>query len=319
MFDSASLQPSRTCIRVQSKGPTAALQRFDGGGKIIPKFNLINKCSLNTNLLLFALHRIHKGVPEHYHNTSNFLLTDPVGDTAYVKGPTIHTAAPQLVWYNGEQRMELGMKSRFQVHSWLGFIHYTTQTFIMNWWLLKQQSPNRGRNTATYKFNDSCRDFAPPAHSVYHTNAISDCGGAAIFLKPRKQQEPAWTSAYSGVNCNPLSIQLHRRDQLLSCSVNSTQLCWPPCHSLALGRRWLQEGRRQSHLHHASPGTRRDALVSKYQLRKSECKYCLHSSGMCNFDLSSLLKKHHPRGNFLWFMQEKIHTSPCRRREKLSL
>lgn len=117
MFDSASLQPSRTCIRVQSKGPTAALQRFDGGGKIIPKFNLINKCSLNTNLLLFALHRIHKGVPEHYHNTSNFLLTDPVGDTAYVKGPTIHTAAPQLVWYNGEQRMELGMKSRFQVHS----------------------------------------------------------------------------------------------------------------------------------------------------------------------------------------------------------
>lgn len=45
----------------------------------------------------------------------------------------------------------------------------------------KAAESQQGRNTATYKFNDSCRDFAPPAQSVYHTNAISDCVGVLLF------------------------------------------------------------------------------------------------------------------------------------------
>lgn len=95
--------------------------------------------------------------------------------------------------------MESGMKSRFQVNFWLGFICYKTHTWIKNWWLLKQQSPNR-RETSTYKFNDSCTEtylrpqFIACIIAIQFVIAL----GCSYFLKPRKQQEPARTSACTG-------------------------------------------------------------------------------------------------------------------------
>lgn len=88
------------------------------------------------------------------------------------------------------------MKSRFQVNSWLGFMYYKTHTWIKNWWLLKQQSPNR-RETSTYKFNDSCRETSLRRQLTVCIIAIQFviALGCSYFLKPRKQQEPAQTSA----------------------------------------------------------------------------------------------------------------------------
>lgn len=94
--------------------------------------------------------------------------------------------------YSRELRMELGMKSRLQLTSWLWLICYKIQTWIKNWCLQKQQKPDR-RETATYKFNDSCAETSLHPQLTVCTIPMHFliALGCSSFLKPRKQQEPA--------------------------------------------------------------------------------------------------------------------------------
>ena len=134
------------------------------------------------------------------------------------------SSCPAALRYSRELKMELGTKARLQLNSWLWLICYKTQTWIKNLCLQKQQRPDR-RETATYKYNDSCTE----------TSLLPQLRVCTIPTQLLKSLlRPLLTPA---VNCNPLSVQLHHRDQLMDCSANSVTLT--AVSFTALGNRWL--------------------------------------------------------------------------------
>lgn len=193
---------------------------------------------------LFSLHRTHKGTPKQYCYISNFLSSGIIWDTVYVKShtnPYCYLSARALQHYGtaGNQGWSWEWS---QGYSWtLDFGSSVTkiQTWIKNWCLQKQQRPDR-RETATYKFNDSCTETSLHPQLTVRTipmQFLIALGCSCFFLKQGNNKSLLRPLLTPAVSCNPLSVQLHHWDQLPDCSANSVTLT--AVSFTALRNRWL--------------------------------------------------------------------------------
>lgn len=186
---------------------------------------------------LFSLHRTHKGTPKQYCYISNFLSSGIIWDTVYVKShtnPYCYLSARALQHYGtaGNQGWSWEWS---QGYSWtLDFGSSVTkiQTWIKNWCLQKQQRPDR-RETATYKFNDSCTETSLHPQLTVRTIPMQFliALGCSCFFKSKET-----TRACSDLYLHQQWAAIH---YLYSCTtgissrtVVPTVLRWPPCHSL---------------------------------------------------------------------------------------